>query len=280
MIVSTTNIASTATVTATPDSSLQDVNVITDGDYSSVYTDALSGSITITFVFPDITDIGYIALGGTNIAKKDSIQITTSNAAEPIYWQTNSGEQLVSSDPFDLTVGLGGIDGGAVEDDDLSGLESSVMMYRVDGIGVSHVTITIKGTGGISIAEIAMGDYYEIPRGEQAGYRRPWSVPNIKARSSVGLDSSPVNLSYESRTLQTSISVPNNIMADFDGGWYEFIKFAANNTFYVLEDDNKFHSYAGFNAVPAMTAAHSQTTSLGVSAITFNAFAKSTEALF
>jgi hypothetical protein len=68
-------------------------------------------------------------------------------------------------------------------------------------------------------------------------------------------------------------------MADFDG-WYEFIHFAANNTFYILEDENKFHSYAGFNAVPAMTGAHSQTRSLGVSAITFSAFAKSTEALF
>ena len=152
-------------------------------------------------------------------------------------------------------------------------------MYRVDGVNVRRVTITIKGGGKISIAEIAMGEYYEIPRGEQAGYRRPWTVPNIEARSSVGLDNSPVNLSYESRSLKCTLTVPNNFMRDFDG-WYNFINFAANNTFYILEDLDKFHSYAGFNAVPAMTAAHSQTRSLGVSAITFNAFAKSTEALF
>ena len=56
MIVSTTNIAHTATITALPDSALQDINVVTDGDYSSVYTDALAGQLTITIVFTDLVD--------------------------------------------------------------------------------------------------------------------------------------------------------------------------------------------------------------------------------
>jgi len=255
MIVATSNVAVAAGITATPDSSLQDINVIADGDYSSVFTDALSGQVVIDMAFQAPLDIGYIALGGTNIARKTSIKIETS-------------------------ISLTGTPAVEIINDTLGSSESSVMMYKIDATAIKHVSITVTGVGSISIAEIAMGDYYEIPRGEQAGFQRPWSVPNIKARSSVGLDSSPVNLSYESRTLRTSISVPNNIMADFDSGWYEFIRFAANNTFYVLEDGNKFHSYAGFNAVPAMTAAHSQTRTLGVSAVSFNAFAKSTEALF
>jgi len=69
MIASTSNIAHTATITATPASALQDISVISDGDYSSVYVDALSGSITIDMVFPSSVNVGYIALGGTNIAK-------------------------------------------------------------------------------------------------------------------------------------------------------------------------------------------------------------------
>jgi hypothetical protein len=275
MIASITNFAKLAVLTATPASALQDINVVTDGDYSSVYVDTLAGEVKIEFVFPVNMDIGYIALGGTNIAKKDSIKITASSEPEPIFWQTVSSEQLVSTDPFDLTVSLG----GTVDDTDLGFIESSVMMYKVDIANARRITMVIKGTGKISIAEIAIGDYYEIPRGEQGGYRRPWTVPNIKARSSVGLDNSPVNLSYESRSLKCTLTVPNNVMRDFDG-WYNFINFAANNTFYILEDLDKFHSYAGFNAVPAMTGAHGQTRSLGVSAITFNAFAKSTEALF
>lgn len=275
MIVSTSNISKTATITADPESALQDINVITDGDYSSVYVDALAGSTTITMIFPDFVSVGYIALGGTNIAKKESIQITTSNSEEPIYWQTVASEQLVSTDPFDLTVSLSGI----VDDTVLNSNESSVMMYKVDAVNVKRITITIKGDGELSIAEIAVGDYYEIPRGEQSGYRRPWTVPNIAVRSSVGLNNSPVNLSYESRSLKCTLTVPNNIMRDFDG-WYNFINFAATDTFYILEDEDKFHAYAGFNAVPAMTSAHSQTRQLGVSAISFNAFAKSTEALF
>lgn len=275
MIASITNISNQAVITALPDSSLQDIGIITDGDYSSVYVDALAGEVTLTFVFPQEVDIGYIALGGTNIAKKDSIKITTSNAPEPIYLQTVAEEQLVTSDMFDLTVSLG----GTVDDTGLGHLESSVMMYKVDQPGVRRVTIHVKGTGKISISEIAMGEYYTIPRGEQSGYNRPWSVPNIKVRSNTGLDHSPINLSYEARALNCSLSVPNNIMRDFDG-WYGFINYAANNTFYILEDENKFHSYACYNASPSMTAAHGQTRSLGVSSINFNAFAKSTEALF
>ena len=275
MIASITNISNQAVITALPDSSLQDIGIITDGDYSSVYVDALAGEVTLTFVFPQEVDIGYIALGGTNIAKKDSIKITTSNAPEPIYLQTVAEEQLVTSDMFDLTVSLG----GTVDDTGLGHLESSVMMYKVDQSGVRRVTINVKGSGKISISEIAMGEYYTIPRGEQSGYNRPWSVPNIKVRSNTGLDHSPINLSYEARSLSCSLSVPNNIMRDFDG-WYGFINYAANNTFYILEDENKFHSYACYNASPSMTAAHGQTRSLGVSSINFNAFAKSTEALF
>ena len=274
MIVSTSNIANTATITATPASALEDISVVTDGDYSSVYTDSLASELEIELVFPDNVNIGYIALGGTNIAKKDSIQITSSDSLDPIYWSTLSSEMLLSTDPFNLTVSLGGVD-----DAQLSSAESSVMMYQVDIQSVRTITLLIKGTGTISIAEIAMGEYYEIPHGEQSGYNRPWTVPNIQARSTVGLNNSPVNLSYESRALRCTLSVPNLLMGDFSQ-WYSFVDFAANNTFYVLEDWNKFHAYAGYNAIPAMTKAHSQTRNLGVSSITFNAFAKSTEALF
>jgi hypothetical protein len=276
MIVSTSNIAPSGTFAVVPASSTQTIDVVRDGDYSSVYTDVLSGLLTITITFSDVVNIGYIAIGGSNISKKDLLRIEFNGATTPEYWQTVSSEQLVSSIGEDLAVTLG----GTVHDNLLGLSESRVMMYQVDVSNVKTITMHIKGSGDISIAEIAMGDYYEIPNGEQAGYRRPWSVPNIKSRSSVGLDNSPVNLSYESRPLKTSISVPNNIMRNYESDWYKFIEFAANNTFYVSEDFDRLHSYAGFNAVPAMTSAHSQTRTLGVQSITFSAFAKSTEALF
>lgn len=275
MIASISNIAKDATITATPDSALQDINVITDGDYSSVYTDALAGEIKITFIFPVETDIGYIAIGGSNIAKKDSIKITSSSAVEPIYLKTVNSEQLVTSDLFDLTVSLG----GTIDDSALELNHSSVMMYKTDITGARRVDVVVRGAGTISVAEIAMGDYYTIPRGEQGGYKKAWSVPNIKARSSVGLDNSPINLSYESRSLKCRLSVPNNIMLDFEE-WYDFIDFASNNTFYILEDINKFHAYAGFNALADMTSSHGESRLLGSSSISFSAFAKSTEALF
>ena len=59
-----------------PDSVTQDINVITDGDYSSVYTDALSTSSVITIDFPSATPVGYIAIGGSSITRKDRVEIT------------------------------------------------------------------------------------------------------------------------------------------------------------------------------------------------------------
>lgn len=275
MIASISNVAKQATVTVDPASALQDINVVTDGDFSSVFVDTLAGKTTIKFVFAEPQSIGYIAIGGSNISTKDSILVSASTTVEPVFWQTIHGEQVVSTDPFDITLGIE----GTFDDSSLGLNQSCVMMYKTDFEDALSVIIEVSGGGQLSIAEIAMGEYYEIPRGEQAGYNRPWTVPNIKARSSVGLNNSPVNLSYESRSLSCTLSVPNNVMRDFDG-WYSFINYAANNTFYILEDLDRFHSYAGFNAVPAMTSAHAQTRSLGVSSIKFNAFAKSTEALF
>jgi hypothetical protein len=277
VIVSTTNIANTATLTATPDSAINDINVITDGDYSSVYTDALSGEVAILFEFSPRRDIGYIAIGGSNISEKDRLLITREQGDEDedIFLYTSENDQLIESGGLEFVV----LPSPAIDDAVLGLSESNTIMYKVDLLDVQFVNIKVEGTGQIAISEIAMGDYYEIPRGEQSGYNRPWTVPNIATRSSVGFNNSPVNLSYESRALSCTLTVPNNLMVDFTD-WYKFINFAASNTFYILEDNDKFHSYACFNAVPSMTTANGQTRSLGSSSIKFNAFSKSTRALF
>jgi len=275
MIVSTSNIASDAVLTINPDSELQDISVVTDGDYSSVYSDALSGTTVIQFIFNEPVNIGYLAIGGSNISKKDSIAIAVSESVSAKFWRTVDQERLISSDGFNLTVGFG----TAVDDSALGSDESVTLMYRVDEPNARRVTITVKGTGTLSISEIALGEYYEVPRGQQSGYKMAWTVPNIQARGATTIGGAPINLSYESRSISGTLTVPNNIMRDFDG-WYKFIKFAASNTFYILEDEERFHAYAAFNAVPGVTTNTAQTRSLGSSSISFQAFAKSTEALF
>lgn len=273
MIASKTNVSPIATLTVTPESALQDINVITDGDYSSVYTDALVTSTSIKFTFPTPQKIDYIAIGGSNISKKDRITITSLDTSQNVFLFSSNGSALYSSNGSRLNAQYS----NSIDDSLLGINESRVIMYRPLIENSQEIEITIYGSGELSIADIAMGEEYEIPRGEQAGYNRPWSVPNIEVRSAVGLNNSPISLSYQSRALACTLSVPNNIMADFDG-WYEFISFASGNTFYILEDDDKFHSYACFNAVTDMTKAHPQTRDLGQSVIKFNAFAKSNEA--
>ncbi len=274
MIASKTNVSPLATLTVTPDSSLQDISVITDGDYSSVWSDSLTDSVTITFAFDDPQDIDYIAIGGSNISKKNRITIRSEDTSQNTFLFSSEGLALYSSDGFRLNAQYS----NSIDDDTLELDESRVIMYRPKITNSQLIEITIYGTGQIAIADIAMGLEYVIPRGEQAGYNRAWSVPNIAPRSVVGLDKSPISLSYEARALQCTLSIPNNIMDDFDE-YYEFVKFASSNTFYILEDENKFHAYACFNAIPGMTQAHQSTRKLGISTLTFNAYAKSNEAI-
>jgi hypothetical protein len=265
MIISTSNVAPLATVTELPESATQDINVITDGDYSSVYTATLSGELTITFTFATPQDINYIALGGTNISRKDRVTIKSTN---PVELRDSLGNQLFDS----LGNQLFAQAEGTIDDSTLGLSESRVMVYKTDLERTTEVEVKIFGQGEIVIAEIAMGLAYEVPRGEQSGYNRAWAVPNVKARSATGLDGAPVNFVYEASTQVCTLTVPNNLMSDYDAGWYNMLKFTSRNTFYVLEDDNKFHSYAGFATSAMSTKAHPQTRLLGASQFTFNAF--------
>lgn len=276
MIVSKSNFASDATITVSPESEEQDINVISDGDYSSTFTQAMDGTTTITFEFDTPRDIGYIAIGGSNISQKTSLTVTSIDESDQVLLQSSDGFLIDSSDGFSI-----GFEFTSDIDDSTLGMsESNVMMYQLDITQSSKVEFTVTGSGTLIVSEIAIGEYYEIPRSQQAGYAMPWSVPNVKSRNGVNLQNAPISLSYESRAISTSITVPNNIAANYDDGWYDFIKYATLNTFYVLEDDNKFHSYAGFNAEPTLSKNHSQTRALYVSGIKFNAFAKSTEGLY
>lgn len=275
MIISSSNFVSEASISVLPESATQDISVVTDGDYSSVYTDSLSVSTSITFDFGAARSIGYIAIGGSNITKKDRLVIKSIDASARVQLLDSNSDTLKDVDGLFLVA-----QSVSTIDDDLLGLnESNVIMYRIDNPSVQEIEITVYGSGTLSIADIAIGDYYEVPNsGEQAGYNRAWSVPNIKSRGAVNLQNSPISMAYESRSLKCTLSVPNNFMSDFDS-WYAMSLFASSNTFYILEDDNKFHSYACFNAVVGMTKAHGKTRSLGASTLSFNAYSKSTEAI-
>ena len=267
MFISTSNLSRVATVTETPESLTQDISVITDGDYSSTYTATLSGKLTIKFNFSTPQNIEYIAFGGTNISRKDRMVI---KSISPVRLFDSNGNALFDSDGKELFASAS----GKVDDAQLNLDESRVIAYKVDLQETSEVEIEIYGSGQIKIAEIAMGKLYEVPRGEQSGFSRPWAVPNIRARSAVGLDGAPVNFVYETGSQSTPLVVSNNIMADYEteNGWRNMLKYICRNTFYVIEDDNKFHSYAGFSTTGMSTKAHSQTRALGVSQFTFNTF--------
>lgn len=241
MILSKSNVSATATIVDSPVSATQDINVIADGDYSSVYVAAMAGTHSTTFTYGTAQEIGYIAIAG-NISQKTSIEIKCDTVT--------------------------------VVNNTLGSNDAQVMVFNVDQTGITTVEIIVTGTGDIAIIEMAMGEYYTVPHnGEQAGYKRPWTVPNRESRGAKSLNSSPIALLYQAKTIKSSLSIPNNLMSEYQG-YYDFLDFATTNTFYVLEDDNVFHSCAGFDAKAMETKAHGVTRLLGVSSISFNAYSK------
>lgn len=246
MILSKTNVAPLATLTDSPASTTQDINVITDGDYSSVYTTAMSPNFNnFYFAFSVPQTIGYLAIAG-NVSQKNNIQIRANISGTTT----------------------------TVVNNNLSYNDSQVMVFKLDLTNVSAVEVTIFGTGNLALIEIAMGEYYTVPNGgEQSGYKRPWTIPNRETRTAKSLNASPVATLYQGRSIKSRLTIPNKLMANYSD-YYDFLDFATTSTFYILEDDDPLHSCAGFNIKPLETKAHGSTRLLGVSGFNFDAYSK------
>ena len=250
MIISKSNVAKQSTIAIVPASAIQDISVVVDGDFSSNYIDSLPSQSVVTFTFATPQNIEYVSFGGTNVAQKSSVNI-----------ETSAGQ-------FNY-------------DGDLSKIDSSVLLYTAqsgDHSVVTSVTVTIEGSGQLAITEIAMGEIIEVPNGgEQAGYNRAWTVPNVQVRSSTNLDGAPINASIEARSISCTLTVPTYIMATYEDDWAAMLRFASRKTFYIKEDAVATHSYAGFNLKPAMVTANASTRLLGGVSMQFNAYAKAVQ---
>lgn len=244
MKIAISNLASTSSFVASPDSTTQDINVVSDGNFSSVYSDSLTTTI-ITATAAASSLIEYVAIGGSNISEKVSLKIE--------------------------------VGATTILDTSALSLSESRTILAECSVESDTVKITITGGGSLAIADISFGKLYTVPHGgEQAGYGRIWSVPNVESRAAVNLQGSPVAMLHKARSLKASLTVPNNLMVDFDS-WYEMLSYVTRNNFYIIEDLDKFHSYICFAAVAGVTKAHGQTRSLGASTLKFSAYSKSSE---
>lgn len=245
MIIAKSDVLTNSTIAVTPASSSIDPVVMVGGDFSGIYSDALT-STEIEFTFVTAQNIQYVAIGGSNVAQKTDVTIETS-------------------------AGLFNYDA------DLSRNESNVLFYTAqsnDHSAVTTLTITITGSGQLQIADIAAGESIEIEQNVQSGYARSWSVPNKKVRSTANLIGAPIATTYEARDDNSTLTVSRYIMEEYADHWYQMLEFACCNTFYIREDDDAKHSYACFNAQPKRITADSQSPLLGGASITYNTYSK------
>ncbi len=241
----------------------QDKDVIKNQDFSQFYTGpANTGTTEISINFSgEDAYARYIAIGGSNITQKSSIEVKVDGSS--VYSKTFGLNPTNESKTLVIETGI------------------------TDPISIIQITIqALPDDKGLVIGNISCGRFYQVPNGgEQGGYNRAWSVPNIKTRNATNLQNAPVSFTYESRPMSLMLSIPNNLMSDYetslgsnpDESYYFMLQYITKNNFYILEDDNPEHSYVCFNAVPMPTKAHSSTRSLGVSSFKFNAYSKTND---
>jgi hypothetical protein len=241
IILSKSNVAPLATITDSDTSPTQDVAVIADGDFSSTYTKPLSGSTAFYFNYSVTQTVRYVAVFG-NISQKVTLRIR--------------------------------IDGVTAKNITPMGTnDSQVMFVLLDAdTPADLVEVSVFGSGSISVVEIAMGEVYTVPHGgEQAGFKYPWSIPNRQTRSARSLSNSPVAITYDSKKISCTLSVPDRYKTD--SAWYEFLDFSSLNTFY-MRGNSDFEACACFNPMQREDGAHNATRELLVSGLTFDTFSK------
>ena len=138
MMASKSNVADLATVTITPGNPLQDPQVITNSDFSSIYSVPLNPDTpcVIKFEFPiPLNKLEYISFGQTNIATKENLKITINVSNRDIVFV----------------------------DDAMNKKENSTIFYDF-GINstMKYIEIEVEGSGQLIISDIAFGERINI----------------------------------------------------------------------------------------------------------------------
>lgn len=132
--------------------------------------------------------------------------------------------------------------------------------------------VTVPNTFVTTVSYIAAGRHMLIIGGERAGYKRNWLKRHLRQKTTTGIQSSPVATTKRRRPLKTSLSLPNEVVNFSRGTWQDFLDFAESQPFFIREVDALPEStYICYDQVEDVVA-HSQTRSLDVLRLTFNAY--------
>lgn len=243
MHLTTSNVLTEADVTVTiGDNPASLVSYMLNSDFSEQYI----GNTTEQFfaIEINIANLGYVAIAGVNL-------YDNSDQYALQYWDGAAWQEEATYIP----------DWNATT---LWIIQNPATKYRL------YITKTLSNVAMV-VPYIAAGEAWEVSNnGEQAGYNRVWSSPQLRQRTqdNVGMPTAQV---IESAKIKGGLTLSNLLTTDVDAVWSDFQTFALKEGTFIVEDDfNGDRAYYCYNVKPEPVRAHAQTRSLQVANIKFD----------
>lgn len=243
MHISTSSILTGDDVSVTIGSnSSSDISYMISSDFSEQYIGAQSNQFFAIEI--DVENLGYIGISGSNIYDNAS-------AIAFQYWNGSAWVTEVSYQPeWNATV--------------MHVVLNEAEKYRI------YITKILSNIA-IVVPLVSAGNVWEVSNnGEQAGYSRAWSTPQLTQRTQDNLGM-PTSQVIQTTKISGGLTLSNLSTDDTHNVWSPFQYYALKSGFFLVEStDEEDHAYYCYNVKPQAVKAHSQTRSLQIASIKFD----------
>lgn len=245
MHITTSNVLTESDITVTIGANVEsDKAFMLNSDFSEQYVSNTTDQFLAIEI--NVANLGYFAIAGVNLydnADNYSLEYWTGSA-----WAT---EAAYIPDWNATTLFI---------------IKNPATKYRL------YITKTLSNAP-IIVPYIAGGAAWEVPnRGEEAGYARIWSSPQLAQRTQTNYGM-PTSQVIETVKIAGALQLSNLSTDDVNTTWSYLQEFALKEGCFIVEDE--FYgdrAYYCYNVKPEPVKAHSQTRSLQVASMKFDAW--------
>jgi len=254
MIITKSNVLEGITPTITTGISTDLPQDITDPDFSVFYRS--SDPSRLTMEFGPTALIAYVAVAGIN---------NKGNSDNTSWVAIKDGETEIQRIFIN---------------------RNQVVVFQFSARVFTNLKVVLFNGGATAnpiVKYVSAGNFLTIPNsGEQAGYNRNFLERNFKNRTTLNKQSEPVALVRNRVQGKGRLNIPNASLVFSEGEWQDFLDFAEENLFFILERPPITDPVLSINFAPAAylcyemgvnsAKAHAQTRSLNPLSISFKVY--------
>jgi len=257
MIITKSNILQGLSPTVTTGASSDLPANLTNPNMSKIYRS--SDSLRLTYEFGATETINYVAVAGVNIGAGDGFASVNEYSRARVY------------------------DGGTVIKT-VNVIRDNCIVLYFTARTFGNLIVTLKNSNNINpiCSYTAAGMAFEVPNsGEVSGYNRQFLNRSYKQKTTTNTIGAPVSNLRKRIPAKGSLNLPNMTKEFSEGEWQEFLDFANENLFFILEQtegvDGNFSglnpsAYLCYNIGKNDVKAHASTRKLNNIGLSFQVY--------